>query len=614
MNTNATPGRKKEAFTKGAGTALFWLWTLIMVTSGLTSMGMSAAAYHHGTVMMPAYVMAVIIFGLGVYGGKNTLRKGSTKASRWQFLGALWVTATAMSLTLITSQSVGFMMAIGTLFIVHRILLHRKKNVVTDEDDSGGDLVRGTRVYDFREQKRKPEKNDGKTIFIGGVPIPHESEPSHFLLAGAPGIGKSTIISGMLDVVRNRNERACVYDPAGEFVSQFYRKGDIILNPLDARSAPWTPWADADNQSDYERIAAGLIPDDEKQPFFPQSARALLVTILSEAKSMQELVRLIMSASNEDLMSMVEKRGLIGLVGSHQTFSNSRASMTAPTTALRYLRDPKPGELPFSINEWVANEKRNEGRWLFLTSREDQQATLRPLLSLFIDTFVTGVMKLPPDYDRRIWLFVDETHSLQKMPKLAAAMARGRKYGICEVTGFQNVAQARETYGRDGAEALLGLPQTIFLGRLPDPDTAKWASGIIAERHIIRGVEGESTSAQGGGESTTYQHSTEAAIMPAQIQTLPNMEGILRYMGTGSGGPEMMTARIRLTRKDRAANNTPGYVPTTHDMGVLVLAGHQSSMSTETAEDAPTVTSAGEFKTAGEIDEEVAGHDDPFAM
>ena len=561
MNENATPGRKKEAFTKGAGRALYWLWVLIMVTSGLTAMGMSAAEYAHGMIMMPAYSLAIIIFGLGVYSGKNTPRKGSTKATRWQFLGALWVTATAMSLTLITPKSVGFMMAIGTLFIVHRILLRQKKNVVTDEDDSGGELVRGTRVYDYRDQKRKPEKADAQTIIIGGVPIPRESEPSHFLLAGAPGVGKSTVISDMLEVVRNRNERACIYDPAGEFASRFYRDGDVILNPLDARSAPWTPWADATSQSDFEQIAAGLIPDDERQPFFPQSARALLVTILSEAGSVHELVRYIMSANNEELMAMVGKHGLIGLVGSHQTFSNSRASMTAPTTCLRYLRDPKPGELPFSIREWVTNEKRNEGRWIFLTSRADQRATLRPLLSLFIDTFVTGVMMLPPDRSRRVWLFVDEAPTLQKMPKLVEAMAEGRKFGLCEVVGFQNVAQARERYGKDGAESFLGLPQTQLIMRLPDPDTARWGSGIVGERHIVRGVEGESTNAQGGGESTTYQHSTEPAILPAQIQGLPNLEGILRYMGA----KEMMTARVKLTRKDRSAT-IPSYVPTTYPM------------------------------------------------
>ena len=96
--------------------------------------------------------------------------------------------------------------------------------------------------------------------------------------------------------------------------------------------------------------------------------------------------------------------------------------------------------------------------------------------------------------------------------------------------------------------------------------------------------------------------------MPAQIQGLPNLEGILRYMGA----KEMMTARVRLTRKDRAAT-TAAYVPTTHDMGVLP--GHgSSSISTGTAEE-PSVTNRDEFKTAGEIEEELgAEHDDPFAM
>ena len=606
MDANTKSGRKKDKFTKGAGAAAFWLWTLVMITSGLTSMGMSAASYAQGQgmVMLPGYIMGMIAFFLGFLGGKGIPRKGDNKPSKWAFLSALWVTGTAAGVTLIASQSISFILTVCTLFAVHRILLHKKKNPLTDEDDSGGELVRGTRVYDYRDQKRKPEKTDAQTIIIGGVPIPRESEPSHFLLAGAPGVGKSTVIADMLEVVRNRNERACIYDPAGEFASRFYRDGDVILNPLDARSAPWTPWADATSQADFEQIAAGLIQDDERQPFFPQSARALLVTILSEAGSVQELVRYIMSASNEDLISMVEKHGLIGLVGSNQTFANSRASMTAPTTCLRYLRDPKAGEIPFSIREWVTNERRNEGRWIFLTSRADQRATLRPLLSLFIDTFVTGVMMLPPDRARRVWLFVDEAPTLQKMPKLVEAMAEGRKFGLCEVVGFQNVAQARERYGRDGAESFLGLPQTHLIMRLPDPDTAKWGSGIVADRHIIRAVEGESTSSQGGGKSTTYQHSTEPAILPAQIQGLPNLEGILRYMGA----KEMMTARVRLTRKDRAAT-TVAYIPTAHDMGVLP--GHGSSISTGTAEDAPTVTSVDEFKTPGEAEHD---HDDPFAM
>ena len=594
----------------------FWMVLLFSTTVSLSSQASSQAG-EMGGLMGFLWIFALVPFGLflRMFFAKFGEKK---KFARAFFTSAFIGTTSLLFLTGVKGGGVLAVVAVAGMLecsLLWRLFVtYPDKASNKDEIEGGGEILRGTRVRDARADTKTAAKNT--TITIGGIPIPRESEPSHFLLAGAPGVGKSTVISDMLEVVRNRNERACIYDPAGEFMARFYRDGDVILNPLDDRSAPWTPWADATSQADFEQIAAGLIPDDERQPFFPQSARALLVTILSEAKSVKELVNYIMSVSNDDLIAMVEKHGLIGLVGSNQTFSNSRASMTAPTTCLRYLRDPKAGEMPFSIREWVANEKRNEGRWIFLTSRADQRATLRPLLSLFIDTFVTGVMMLPPDLERkrRIWLFVDEAPTLQKMPKLIEAMAEGRKFGLCEVVGFQNVAQARERYGRDGAESFLGLPQTQLIMRLPDPDTAKWGSGIVGERHIVRGVKGESATAQGGGESTTFQHATEPAILPSQVQGFPDLEGILRYMGQ----TEMMTARIKLARKDRPPR-TEAYIPTTHDLGVLP-AGAQPAPSAPATEDAPvTNTNRDEFKTAGEVAEDLDAErehndDDPFAM
>nr|NDU43488.1 type IV secretion system DNA-binding domain-containing protein [Acidithiobacillus ferrianus] len=551
MDTNATPGRKKESFLKGAGSALYWLWTLVMVTSGLTAMGMSVAAYHHGMIMMPAYVMAVAFFGFGVYGGKNTPRKGSTKATRWQFLGALWVTATAMAITLVASQSIGFLLAIGTLIAVHRILLHKKKVVNNvDDEDMDGEFIRGARIFDYRDPKRLAKTKTGNKypITIGGVEIPRDEESSHFLFAGGPGMGKSVAISQMLETIRLRGERAIVYDPTGEYLQWFYRPGDKILNPLDARSEPWTPWSDADNRADFEALAGGLIADDERQPFFPQSARALLVAILETTKSVSEMTRMIMASENEELIELVKKCGLLGLVGSSQTFSNSRASMTAPTTCLRYLRDTKPGEMPFSIRKWVMNEEQNKGSWLFLTSRADQRTTLRPLLSLWLDIAINGVMMMSPNRERRLWLMVDELPTLQKMLKIAVAMAECRKYGLCVVTGIQTVAQLKDVYGIHGAEVMLGLPQTQTIFRLPDPDTAAWASKAIGSRNLTREVLSESSNSSGGGESSSFQNTTEDAILPSQIQSLPKLEAILSY---SDGVDGVKKCRVKLAWKDR---------------------------------------------------------------
>ena len=611
MSTNTNAGRKKESFTKGAGAAAYWLWALVMVTSALASMGMSAAEYEHGVVMMPVYIMALIPFGLGVYGGKNTPRKGSTKATRWQFLGALWVTATAMAITSVASQSIGFLLAIGTLIAVHRILLHKKKIVNNvDDEDMDGEFIRGARIFDYRDPKKleKQKSKDKYPITIGGVEIPRDEESSHFLFAGGPGMGKSVAISSMLETIRARGERAIVYDPTGEYLQWFYRPGDRILNPLDARSEPWTPWSDADNRADFEALAGGLIADDERQPFFPQSARALLVAILETTKSVSEMTRMIMASENEELKELVKKCGLIGLVGSDQTFSNSRASMTAPTTCLRYLRDTRPGEMPFSIRQWVMGEEQNKGSWLFLTSRADQRITLRPLLSLWLDIAINGTMMMSPNRERRLWLMVDELPTLQKMLKIAVAMAECRKYGLCVVTGIQTIAQLRDVYGIHGAETMLGLPQTQTIFRLPDPDTAQWASKAIGSRNLTREVLSESSNSSGGGESSSFQNTTEDAILPSQIQSLPKLEAILSY---SDGGEGVKKCRVKLNWKERPAQaeayvmaraTTPDFVSeTAPDLAQVVEAP------------TPTTVNAGvaEFQTPGEMEEEV-GHDDPF--
>jgi hypothetical protein len=70
--------------------------------------------------------------------------------------------------------------------------------------------------------------------------VPREEENEGLLLLGDPGTGKSQIMHQLLDVIagRERFEAAVVYDPAGEFVEQHFNpQTDIILNPLDARSA-----------------------------------------------------------------------------------------------------------------------------------------------------------------------------------------------------------------------------------------------------------------------------------------------------------------------------------------------------------------------------------------
>ncbi len=73
--------------------------------------------------------------------------------------------------------------------------------------------------------------------------IPREREAMHFLIVGDSGTGKSAAIRQILSQVWERGEAAIVYDPAMEYLPQFYSaaRGDVILNPLDARCPFWSP-------------------------------------------------------------------------------------------------------------------------------------------------------------------------------------------------------------------------------------------------------------------------------------------------------------------------------------------------------------------------------------
>ncbi len=70
--------------------------------------------------------------------------------------------------------------------------------------------------------------------------VPREREAMHFLIVGDSGTGKSAAIRQLLSQVWERGEAAIVYDPAMEYLPQFYNeaRGDVILNPMETSPQP----------------------------------------------------------------------------------------------------------------------------------------------------------------------------------------------------------------------------------------------------------------------------------------------------------------------------------------------------------------------------------------
>ena len=98
------------------------------------------------------------------------------------------------------------------------------------------------------------------TEMTGLMRIPPGKESQHFQMMGDTGAGKTTLIMQLLRQIRDRGDVAIVYDPASEFVQRFYdeKRGDIILNPLDARCPFWSPAMEIESNQEATTISESL--------------------------------------------------------------------------------------------------------------------------------------------------------------------------------------------------------------------------------------------------------------------------------------------------------------------------------------------------------------------
>lgn len=412
----------------------------------------------------------------------------------------------------------------------------------------GANVHRGTVVMDCTTPdmvSRLKAKTNEKTISIGGVPISDADEQQHFLLCGAPGTGKSVEIKKALRAIRKRGQRAVVYDVSGELVSLFYRPGvDHILNPMDARTDIWNPWLDAES-FEYAALAKSLIPEPKGQadPFWTESGRATFEALLMQCPDLDSIVSTGLSAPLPELAGLVADAGFAGMIGPEKTFQSTRSTLAVYLRALALLPNVQRDDSnAFSIRNWL---EKDDGSWLFLSVPSRARESLRPLVSMWLDTVVRQAMSLPPDPNRRIFLSLDELPSLQRIPSLAPALAEGRKFGLSAIIGVQAFGQLAEIYGKELAAALWGLLKTRLYLRIADAETAETVSKEIGDQQLKRETSSSSNSysnshgGQGGGSSsesssTSEQIVIERAVLPSQIAGLPDLYGYLRTGGSST--------------------------------------------------------------------------------
>jgi Type IV secretion-system coupling protein DNA-binding domain len=429
-------------------------------------------------------------------------------------------------------------------------------------------------------EERSPPATDGNAlakhesardadITLAGFVVPALDETKHFKLIGTTGTGKSTAVQEIMNNALARGDRAVIADPDGGYLRRFYNKnrGDIILNPFDDRSVKWDLFAEIRNAYDVEQLARSLIPDhDGADRSWRGYARTYFSAITRQAHSagiddIGELYRLLVVADAQELRTLVRGTPAQPFLDEHNSrmFDSIRSVTSSAVGALDYIAQQKSAK--FSVRDWVDE---NKAGVLFIPYKAGQIAALRSTISGWMRLAIFETMDNCEE-NARLWFVVDELDALGQIDGLKDALARLRKFNGRCVLGFQSIAQVSSTYGQGDAHTIVENCGNTLILRCSSSEgggTARFASQLIGEREVLRTTVSRSrrlTEAL-GSVSRTQHLGIEPAVLPSQIEQLPDLSGYLKF----ASDPTWARVRLDATKAWKAAR-VPASLPATDE-------------------------------------------------
>ncbi len=418
-------------------------------------------------------------------------------------------------------------LGIFVLGLVLPIPRNRRRRQIEDE----GCRLKGPEMVTVKEFNRR-SGGDGISFLTTeereSLSIPRSLESSHMMMMGDTGAGKSVLQRRVLAQIAERGETAIVYDPALEHTPQFFNpaRGDLILNPLDARCPYWSPSDEVMHEAEALTLATSLFPDKpHENTFFVEGPRKVFAHLLTLKPTPEELVRWM--SHEEELDRLLKGTELTAFIyrGAGPQRGGVLGALNMVADSLKLLPKESETKQRWTTEEWA----RQRSGWIFLTSTPRFRERLLPLMSLWLDTLVLRLMNQGDPLLRHAWFVLDELASLQRLPQLHTALTENRKSGNPVVIGFQGRSQLEVRYGHE-AESMLSQPATKIFLHTSEPRAAKWISDTIGEVEMERVKETVNTHPLKLTKSRSYHNErrTEPLVLPSEISGLQRLHALLK--------------------------------------------------------------------------------------
>lgn len=366
------------------------------------------------------------------------------------------------------------------------------------------------------------------------VILPRAADTNHILITGGTGSGKTVLIDEILEQADRNGETCVVYDPGGHFIKKFWRheRGDVHLNPSHVGCPYWPIGAEVQNETEALGIATALFPSrpHESNPFFTDSARAIVAHLLEYRPSVYELVGYL--SNRHHLVKLLEARpGTIDNATLQDIMEEDAPAQKSGVMAALNLAAQSlklcPRDQEFGV--WSAYSWAQQRRgWVFLTNTSTTRARLVQLQSLWLDMIIMRLMEGHLG-SHPVKIIADELPTLNRLPAMPTVLFEGRKSNISVVLGFQGDKQLEARYGPE-YETMIAMCSTQIILKQNDGRAAKRASESIGEQEVDRLVESHQDGVfRAKSSSFSLQRQREPLVMASELSGLKNLRGYLKY-------------------------------------------------------------------------------------
>lgn len=394
------------------------------------------------------------------------------------------------------------------------------------------------------------------TIYFGGLHIAQDRGTEGFLLAGAPGSGKSHLLQLMAKTILpgirlGTNRRAIFYDAKRDAYPILLGMGVPedrikILHPFDQRCYAWDMAKDIRDPATAVEIGTLLVPQKsgEMQPFFPEAARSLIGGVmevfLQTAPQMWKLRDVVLTLrSYERLKTVLSKvdstRHLVDkFLGGTDTSRDIAATIENTMRRLSFVAAAwqHTGDRSISLERWIREESillLGSSPTLESTLVQVNQAILHRASQIILNQPEANRQEIPPQN----WLFIDELRRAGRLEHLPGFLVEGRSKGLCFVGAYQDLPGMYEVFGEKLTKEVVGTPQNIGFLWSTEVDTQKFASEVFGTQEVELTRYGfnwggsksfssreSTTSTQDGGSVSRFIHS-RPVINHVQFKMLP---------------------------------------------------------------------------------------------